>query len=267
MKTTLAVLLILELYGLSSGLIKQHYFINENKDWYSARQHCRTFFHDLSSFTTESEEKQFLEDAVGQTSDAWVGLHKESGVWKWAGGENATRISWDDNEPDNEECALLHRAHKKLNDIQCTDKKDFFCMNISEFVLVLKNESWEGALEYCRKHHNDLASLKNITSASEEIALAETGYVWTGLRFLAGEWRWVDGDDLDFTAWPQTGLPQCPARNLRCGALDKLTRVWTHRDCEEKLNFFCSVHLVHEGKKFPFKGTQAAFETRWERSA
>jgi hypothetical protein len=110
------------------------------------------------------------------------------------------------------------------------------------FVLVLRNESWEGALEYCRKHHNDLASLSSMNrmnSTSEEITLAETGYVWTGLCFLAGEWRWVDGDDLDFTAWPQTGPPQCPARNLRCGAVDKLTEDWTHRDCEEKLNFIC----------------------------
>ncbi|XP_039546712.1 macrophage mannose receptor 1-like [Pimephales promelas] len=239
MKTTLAVLLILQLYGLSSGLFKQHYFVNEEKKWDSARQHCKDLFQELSTFTTQSEEQQFLEDAVGQTSDAWVGLHKESGVWKWAGGEDATRISWDSSNllVPNEKCAFIHSSSKKLHDEQCNVKLKFFCMKT--FVLVLKNESWEGALEYCRKHHNDLASLKNITSASEEIALSETGYVWTGLRFLAGEWRWVDGDDLDFTAWPQTGLPQCPERNLRCGALDLLTEDWTHRDCEEKLNFFC----------------------------
>jgi len=245
MKTTLAVLLILELYGLSSGLIKQHYFVNEEKKWDSARQHCKDLFLDLSTFTTQSEEQQFLEDAVGQTSNAWVGLHEKSGGWKWNGNDNPTVIIWDTSNlfSSDENCAFIHNSSKKLHDEKCNVKLKFFCMK--KFVLVQQEESWEGALEYCRKHHNDLASLKNITSASEEIPLAETGYVWTGLRFLAGEWRWVNGDDLDFTAWPQTGLPQCPARNLRCGALDKLTRVWTHRDCEEKLNFFCSVHLVH----------------------
>ncbi|KAG1941245.1 hypothetical protein F2P79_016098 [Pimephales promelas] len=229
MKTTLAVLLILELYGLSSGLIKQHYFINEERDWYSALQHCRTFFRDLSTFTTQSEEQQFLEDAIGQTSNAWVGLHKYFGYWKWTGQEYATRINWDslNTAGFNENCAFLHNSSKKLHDENCDVKLKFFCVDISEFVLVLKNESWEGALEYCRKHHNDLASLSSVnkmTSTLGKIPLAETGYVWTGLRFLAGEWRWVDGDDLDFTAWPQTGLPQCPARNLRCGALDKITR-------------------------------------------
>ncbi|KAK7168561.1 hypothetical protein R3I93_004779 [Phoxinus phoxinus] len=248
MKTTLTVLVILELYGLSSGLIKQHFFVNEEKPWVFALQHCRTFFHDLSTFTTESEEQQFLEDAVGQTSDAWVGLYKISGVWKWAGGENATQTSWDTKQPEDDECAFLHKGHKKLHDFKCMDKNAFFCMNISEFVLVQQKESWEGALEYCRKHYDDLASLSSenrLISALGKITQADTGYVWTGLRFLAGEWLWVNGDDLDFTAWSQTGPPQCPARNLRCGALDKQTRVWTHRYCGEKLNFFCSVHIVH----------------------
>ncbi|ROL53419.1 C-type mannose receptor 2 [Anabarilius grahami] len=250
MKTTLTVLLILELYGLSSGLIKQHFFVNQKKSWILALLHCRTHFHDLSTFTNENEEQQFLEDAVGQTSDAWIGLYKQSGVWKWTGGENATHISWDtsDGQPEDDDCAFLHKSHKKLHDIECTGKYAFFCMNISEFVLVQQEESWEGALEYCRTHYNDLASLSSenrLNSALQSITQAQTEYVWTGLRFLAGEWFWVNGDDLDFTAWPQTGQPQCPARNLRCGALGKLTGVWTPRDCEEKLNFFCSVDIEH----------------------
>jgi hypothetical protein len=121
MKTTLTVLLILELYGLSSGLIKQHYFVNQKKTWDSALQHCRTFFHDLSTFTTESEEQQFLEDAVGQTSNAWVGLHKYLGFWKWNGNENPTVIIWDSlNLPGlNENCAFLHNSSKKLHYENC----------------------------------------------------------------------------------------------------------------------------------------------------
>ncbi|KAK7168562.1 hypothetical protein R3I93_004780 [Phoxinus phoxinus] len=243
MKTTLTVLLILELYGLSSGLIKQHLFVNEDKNWRDALHHCRTHFYDLSTFTTESEEQQFLADAVGQTSNAWVGLYKYLGFWKWARREYATQISWDSlNLPGlNENCAFLYKSTKKLHDENCDARLKFFCMNI-EFVLVRQRESWEGALEYCRQHYDDLASLSSMNrmiSASGKITQADTGYVWTGLRFLAGEWLWVNGDDLDFTAWSQTGPPQCPARNLRCGALDKQTSVWTHRDCEEKLNFFC----------------------------
>uniref|UniRef100_A0A8C1YJZ7 C-type lectin domain-containing protein n=1 Tax=Cyprinus carpio TaxID=7962 RepID=A0A8C1YJZ7_CYPCA len=142
----------------------------------------------------------------------------------------------------NNICAFLCKYHKTLHYAECTDKYAFFCMNVSEFVLVHQKETWEGALDYCRTHYNDLASLstkKRMDSALPEITQAETEYVWTGLRFLAGDWFWVSGDDLNYTAWYQNEQPQCPARELRCGALDKQTKLWTHRNCEEKLSFVC----------------------------
>ncbi|XP_026074235.1 macrophage mannose receptor 1-like [Carassius auratus] len=248
MKTTLAVLLIMELYGLSSGL-KQHFFIKEKMTWDSASKYCKTYFHDLSTFTNENEQKQFLEDVTDQTSAAWIGLYTESGVWKWSGGENATQISWDisNKKPKDDGCAFVNKGNKKLHIIDCNTEHSFFCMNISEFVLVLQNETWEGALEYCRKQYNDLSSLstmERLASALLEITQAETEYVWTGLRFLAGEWFWVNGDDLDYTDWCQNEQLQCPAIDLRCGALDINTRDWTHINCEEKLNFFCSVQAI-----------------------
>uniref|UniRef100_A0A671R812 C-type lectin domain-containing protein n=1 Tax=Sinocyclocheilus anshuiensis TaxID=1608454 RepID=A0A671R812_9TELE len=137
-------------------------------------------------------------------------------------------------------CAFLHKVRKKLHDIECTAKYSYFCM--TNFVLVLQKETWEGALEYCRKHYNDLASLstkERMNSALMEISQAETEYVWTGLRFLAWDWLWVNRDDLKYTAWYQNEQPQCPARELRCEALDKETKLWTHRNCEEKLSFVC----------------------------
>ncbi|KAK2905359.1 hypothetical protein Q8A67_007158 [Cirrhinus molitorella] len=163
MKTTLTVLLILGLYGLSSGFIKQHFFVKERMTWNSASKHCKTHFYDLSTFTNVNEEQQFLEDAAYQPSDAWVGLNKVSGVWQWSGGKSTQ---------------------------------------------------------------------------------AETEHLWTGLRYQAGHWFWVNGDDLDYKDWYQNQQPQCPARNLRCGALDKKTQNWIHRDCEEKLNFLCSAQAV-----------------------
>ncbi len=76
----LAVLLVMELYGLSSILIKQHFFVKEKMTWGSAYNYCKTYFHDLSTFTNENEQRVFLEDAAYQPSDAWVGLYTESGV-------------------------------------------------------------------------------------------------------------------------------------------------------------------------------------------
>ncbi|XP_026126693.1 C-type lectin Cal-like [Carassius auratus] len=115
-------------------------------------------------------------------------------------------------------------------------------MIVSEFVLVHQKETWEGALEYCRNYYNDLASLSTMNrmnSSLPEITKAKTEYVWTGLRYLAGDWFWVTGDDVNYTAWYQNEQPQCPAKDLHCGALHKQTKLWTHRNCEEQLNFVC----------------------------
>ncbi|RXN07103.1 secretory phospholipase A2 receptor-like protein [Labeo rohita] len=217
--------------------------------WFSASMHCKTHFYDLSTFTNEKEEQQFLEDAARQPADAWVGLYNHSGVWKWSGGGNATRISWDttNKQPEDDNCAFLHKTYKKLHDIDCNFQYSFFCMNISEFVLVRQNETWEGALQYCREHYNDMASLSSVNmmdSGLEKSTQAETEYVWTGLRYLAGDWFWVNGDDLDYKDWYQNEQPQCPAKNFHCGALDIKTMDWIHRGCEEKHNFLCSAQAV-----------------------
>ncbi|KAA0716163.1 hypothetical protein E1301_Tti024123 [Triplophysa tibetana] len=239
MKTTLTVLLIIQLYGLASCAIKQHYFINEMKTWVEAQQYCRTNYHHLSTFINEIEEQQFLKDAVNQTSDAWVGLNKTFGIWRWAGGKVATRISWGSGQPDNDDCVFVIRNLKNLHDAKCSDKFPFFCMIVSQIVLVDQSESWEGALDYCRHHHDDLATLTSLKSrddALSKITGAQTPFVWIGLRFLAGEWSWVSGDDVHPLLMNE--LPPCPAKN-RCGALQKNTNIWTSRDCDEQLNFLC----------------------------
>ncbi|KAI7808556.1 putative secretory phospholipase A2 receptor-like [Triplophysa rosa] len=239
MKTTLTVLLIIQLYGLASCAIKQHYFIDQMKTWNDALNHCRTFYHDLSTFTSATEEKRFLQEAVNQTSDAWVGLYKESGIWRWSGGDVATRISWDTTQPDNDNFAFLKISVKKLHDRVRADNRTFFCMTF-EFVVMQQSESWEGALEYCRHHHDDLASLSSNRSkeyALSKITGAGTQYVWIGLRFLAEQWFWISGYEVQ--DWVKYGQPQCPATNQRCGAMNKNTQTWAPRDCEEKLNFLC----------------------------
>ncbi|KTF81035.1 hypothetical protein cypCar_00016616, partial [Cyprinus carpio] len=61
--------------------------------------------------------------------------------------------------------------------------------------------------------------------------------VWTGLRFLAGEWHWVSKT---FRHIPYQGsLPSCPEEPYRCGALNNRTAQWEMRDCEERLDFMC----------------------------
>uniref|UniRef100_A0A8C8GQH3 C-type lectin domain-containing protein n=1 Tax=Oncorhynchus tshawytscha TaxID=74940 RepID=A0A8C8GQH3_ONCTS len=116
----------------------------------------------------------------------------------------------------------------------------FICLKL---IVVRESKTWEEALEYCREQHTDLTSLvseKELLLAQRESREAQTttAHLWTGLRYLANRWLWVNGNPLEYEAWPQGGQHQCPAWNLHCGAM-ATEGAWETRDCQENLNFIC----------------------------
>ncbi|XP_069553243.1 dromaiocalcin-1-like [Brachyistius frenatus] len=103
--------------------------------------------------------------------------------------------------------------------------------------------TWEQALTYCGKNLTTLTSLTSETEqrlAMTKIQRHDITYpVWLGLRFLGDRWLWVNGDPLEYEAWPQGGDQdhQCPMWR-RCGALTK-EGLWENVDCGKKLSFIC----------------------------
>lgn len=103
--------------------------------------------------------------------------------------------------------------------------------------------SWEQALEYCRAKYSELTSLLSETelllALSEMTPAHVTERVWIGLRYLGGQWLWVNREPLKYKAWSQKEDVelQCPVKS-RCGALNKKGE-WENWDCQEKLNFIC----------------------------
>nr|XP_046234459.1 dromaiocalcin-1-like [Scatophagus argus] len=116
----------------------------------------------------------------------------------------------------------------------------FFCFNL---IVVEHKMTWEEAVMHCRQTHTTLTSLASETE--HLLALNKirhdhiTKRVWIGLRYLEDRWLWVDGNPLEYWAWPQGGDQdhQCPMQK-RCGALTK-EGVWEAWDCQDKLNFIC----------------------------
>uniref|UniRef100_A0A669CI98 C-type lectin domain-containing protein n=1 Tax=Oreochromis niloticus TaxID=8128 RepID=A0A669CI98_ORENI len=89
------------------------------------------------------------------------------------------------------------------NDANAQDNKTFFCYHA---VVVEEEKTWEEALEYCREHHDDLAS---VASETEMLLIQRelkkhnsTEHVWIGLHFfsLVGQagWLWVDRQEMDY---------------------------------------------------------------------
>uniref|UniRef100_A0A3P8P7T8 C-type lectin domain-containing protein n=1 Tax=Astatotilapia calliptera TaxID=8154 RepID=A0A3P8P7T8_ASTCA len=134
-------------------------------------------------------------------------------------------------------------SFSKWHDAYPGNTRPFFCYRA---IVVKQEKTWEEALEYCRKHHEDLASVASETEMlliQKELSKHNTKeVVWIGLRFLSEDWLWVDREMMDYEAWSQGGKPLCPSTKTKCGAL-QVTRgtkgVWEAHNCEEKLQFIC----------------------------
>ncbi|XP_039515230.1 L-selectin-like [Pimephales promelas] len=252
MKAAVAVVLFLSLFfRLSFSVYRKHFFVNRFMTWKDAQKYCREYHDDLSTVT--KEEAQLLSNNTGIIYEYfWIGLHMSPNnreQWIWSGGEDENINNWDIGEPnllETEKCGVVRRFNSKLHNALCSRTRPFYCMNVFELILVRQNKTWDEALDYCRQNYTDLASLRSQRIMAEAInntITSQTAYVWTGLRFMAGHWFWVSGDDLQYKAWSVEGELQCPARNLRCGALDRQNNVWRPNNCEDKLNFLCRKKL------------------------
>ncbi|XP_028268016.1 uncharacterized protein LOC114439997 [Parambassis ranga] len=184
--------------------------------------------------------------------------------WKWSrGDEVATYINWDVNEPqDNEHCAFIRWTNSKWINAACARFFPFICYD-EALLLVKENKTWEEALHHCRSlegnHLYDLATLTTAEDhhdAQKQAQQATTDEVrpfsalclccgvirplsspltsHTGLRYLAGQWVWVGGEQVNYQ-----DIEICPTNNL-CGVVKKnSSNLFGTRDCKEKRNFFC----------------------------
>ncbi|XP_051506049.1 secretory phospholipase A2 receptor-like [Myxocyprinus asiaticus] len=243
MKTTVTVLYFMSLFGLNSSFYVYHFYVTESMTWDGAQTYCRAHNDDLS--TVSSQDLQQLSDNA--QSNYWIGLQKldnNKNLWEWSAGGMATINEWDRGEPDdyNQKCGFVKKSNSKLHDLWCSASLQFYCMEVYELILVQQTNTWEEALDYCRQHYIDLAIINSeiiMVEARNKTKSAQTEDVWTGLRFLAGHWFWVNGDDVDYTAWSVEGDFQCPAMNQRCGAIDRDNNDWKPTDCDQRLNFLC----------------------------
>lgn len=170
-------------------------------------------------------------------------------------------LYWGHKQPENrkgEDYGMLF--HDGWHDNSPSSKVTVLCYNP---IVVEERKTWEEAMEYCRRHHRDLASLLSETEMmliSKALLKAHSAaHVWIGLHFFSGKWLWVDGETSEYKAWGQRGEPACPNPKQVCAALrmesnstvahpevdpaDSGSAVvageWEARNCGDELPFVC----------------------------
>ncbi|XDV15229.1 hypothetical protein PO909_015356 [Leuciscus waleckii] len=185
----------------------------------SAQTYCKEFYQNLS-IVSNNEDLQMLEEAAGGTYPiSWINSQENS----------CKSLKYEDTNTSAVEYLFENPSF-------CAFAYEFFCYE--NLILVQENKTWEEALEFCRTHYTDLAYFNfdwPENQVKNETNNTQTDSVWTGLRFLNGNWYWLNVKSTQ-TDLP---LPSCPPEPFRCGARNTETEQWENRDCEEKLNFLC----------------------------
>ncbi|XP_018957236.2 putative C-type lectin domain family 20 member A [Cyprinus carpio] len=246
MKASVTVLLFLSLFELNVSVYRYHFYVNETLSWQDAQQHCREHYDDLS--TVRSKDLQDLTtNSLIKGNYFWIGVQRDSAdnnKWTWSEGGEATITFWEDGQPNHnhEKCGAVSKNTFQLNDKSCSDRLRFYCMKVYELIVVHQKSTWEEALEYCRQNYIDLAIITSediMEEARINSTAADTDEVWTGLRFLAGHWFWVNGAGLGYNVWSSDGELQCPAMDQRCGVYNRTQGACKPTDCDRRLNFLC----------------------------
>ncbi|XP_037835849.1 uncharacterized protein LOC119617721 [Kryptolebias marmoratus] len=213
-------------------------FIPKTKTWSDAQDYCKNT-HDFLAIFQSSDLSDVIHE---QDFPVWIGLRREGGSWNWRTGSSGY-ANWTLGEPsENADCVSILSKTKRMATQSCDSRFPFVCTWENVF-LVKENKSWEEALKHCQgltfsNLHFDLLSIEpgqEHVYVWNKITEADTQEVWTGLRFLADEWLWMNEAEI---LYPD--LPVCPIPGHHCGAFSKKdTGRMEARDCSERKNFLC----------------------------
>lgn len=229
---------LLIIHGGSSIIPRVHVHVSKEKTWNEAQSYCRQNYIDLSTVSS-NEENLHLRGMLGG-KHAWIGMYRNRtnmDQFIWSDGDLQTNfINWKSGQPGNrnngQNCVEVDETG--WADYECDKVLPFFCYSVT---LERDQKTWEEAMEHCRDHYTELASLtsnQQLQQADNNLS-GETS-VWVGLRFVAGQWYWLNTEPVG----NNVTLPWCPAVPYGCGARNIETKKWENRDCNDKLSFLCS---------------------------
>ncbi|XP_035799713.2 putative C-type lectin domain family 20 member A, partial [Amphiprion ocellaris] len=128
---------------------------------------------------------------------------------------------------------------EKWNDYPCESTIPSVCSDVRgqnvTFVYINIPMTWTEAQSYCRAHHTDLASVRNMTENQKVVELIPSGRkVWIGLfRHLS----WSDGQIYSFHYWENTKLDGAGENCVAANFAD--SGKWSGVGCDSDLTFIC----------------------------
>ncbi|KAI9515689.1 hypothetical protein NQZ68_023341 [Dissostichus eleginoides] len=254
------VVLLLIMAAASKGLSavpshaeRQYHFVYEAKTMSEAQRYCREKHTDLATVDS-MEVGKILNNMAGQyNQSAWIGLYDDRlNSWKWSlsdpsfygPGETEFR-KWGPGQPDCvviEQCSVINPDDGTMWDRDCSHTNFGVCCEVkgpnTTFVLTDSKMTWTEAQSYCREHHTDLASVRNLMEDQQlkEMAATAGGDAWIGLS--RDSWKWSDGSTYSFRHW-QENEPNYKSRKVCVAAAFHDSGKWYDDNCGKTRHFIC----------------------------
>lgn len=206
--------------------------------WADAQAYCRRNYADLLTITSNGDATK-LKNSEGASIQSWIGLSKkplETVYTQWSDGTKLKFTAWMIGEPSHLEtrhCVTI--MDSEFATYNCSIPLMFYCYKWRPNVIVMQEMmNWDEALTYCRMHYTDLVS---VTTETDMLVISQSldnqeASVWTGLRFMDGQWFWVNQQTLQRLS----SVPVCPARPFHCRAIGSDVALMS-RNCDEKMKF------------------------------
>ncbi|KAI4824711.1 hypothetical protein KUCAC02_013206 [Chaenocephalus aceratus] len=237
------------LSAASSHAERQYHFVSEAKSMSEAQRYCREKHTDLATVDS-MEVVKLLNDMAGQhNQSAWIGLHDERDAWRWSmsdpsfygPGEIEFR-RWETGQPSNghdDQCTYVD-SYVACFDYYCNSHLWVICFDVTgpnaTFVRIDSAMIWTQAQSYCREHHTDLASVRNLTENQQIADLLHAGEVWIGL--YRDSWKWSDGSNSSFKYWAENEPNLRTLKVCVAAAFDNSGK-WDYLDCGVEKPFIC----------------------------
>ncbi|XP_036959316.1 macrophage mannose receptor 1-like [Acanthopagrus latus] len=260
-KMDAVLLLIMAASGLSavsSQLRRQYHFVYDQKNMTEAQKYCRATYTDLATVDNMEDVKILINtvDTSKASNLFWIGLYDDVNSWRWSlsntsfyrDGEAEFRLWWPgqpDNSNSREHCTVMFDG--QWNDVDCMTRYRSVCMDVRglkvTFVLIETLMNWTEAQSYCREHHTDLASVRNMTEHQRVAGLVPAGqFAFIGL--YRDSWKWSDGSDSSFRHWKQ-GQPANDVGNDACVVADfSGSGEWWDDPCDRNRPFICYITVT-----------------------
>ncbi|MED6272556.1 hypothetical protein CHARACLAT_031638 [Characodon lateralis] len=150
--------------------------------------------------------------------------------------------NWAMGAPDNsngrEACASIN-GDGVWDDVPCSLTLKSVCSDVNgtnvSFTYISTMMNWSTAQNYCREHHTDLISVRNLAENQDIHRLNPAESLWIGL--FRDSWKWSDRTGRWFTYWkkeePDGAMDCCAA------AVFAHYGMWEDWGCAQRIGFIC----------------------------